>query len=301
MRIGILTSWRVPCGVYQYSARFADALAEIGHEPVILAGRADEHRSVPEESEHEVHDTTTIGMWSDDGQYSIIKGIVNLNLDAIHVQYQSMLFTQPILMTLLRDTNCPLAVTFHDKCQHPSFPYRIFDLKFSHRWDVGPNNVEVIPFGIEDKPPVIRTFGLGRSRFDFIQGICSRNGWVAESTASHEPIFGGGQAWMPHEELLNWLRGADAIVLWYGEEPMAGSSQAARTALAARRQVFTNDTTWFEDLPANTRDYTKVSTLEELEHELQNEFKRPYVDEYSWTNVAKHLIGRYQSAARLAV
>lgn len=299
MRVGILTSWRVPCGVYQYSARLADGLAAAGHEPVILAGRADEHRSVAEESEYEVHDVATIGHWRDDGTHSLdVPFICSLELGAIHVQYQSMLFTQPDLLALSRRMRevfpeRSLAITFHDNCQRPDFPYGAFDLRFSHRWNVGPPDVEVIPFGIEDRPAVVRTFGLGRSRADLIAPICDRRGWVFESAASHETIRGGGQAWRSHEELIAWLREADAIVLWYDDVGAAGSSQAARTAMASRRPVITNDTTWFSDLPPRVDGYSKVSNEAQLERELEAVLARPYVWENSWESVARLLVDRY--------
>jgi hypothetical protein len=302
MRVGILTSWRVPCGVYQYSARLADALSQTGHEPVILAGRADEHRSVPEESGHEVHDVAGIGMWRDDQQYWLdAERIRALELDAVHVQYQSMLFQQGDLAKLADRYRGPVAVTFHDNCQAPSFPYQKFDLKFTHRQGVGPADAEVLEFGVEVRKPVVRTFGLGRTRADIIGDLCLRNDWIFENAASHEPIFGGGQTWQTHDELIGWLRGADAIALWYDDQAAAGSSQAARTAMAARRFLVTNDTTWFSDLPDRTRGYAKVSTPEQMEAELHHEFFNSYTGEHSWTSTADRLMDCYRHAIRTAV
>lgn len=301
LRVGILTSWRVPCGIYQHSARLADALAQIGHQPVILAGRADEGRSYAEESAHEVHDVAQIGLWRDDGQYALnIEKVLSLRLDALHVQYESMLFNQEPLAELaacFRSPNAyhgPTAITFHDSCIRGDFPYQAFDLHFTHRQGVGRG--EVIPFGIENRQPVVRTFGLGRTRSDLIAPICERNGWAFETVATHEPIRGGGQEWRTHEDLIAWLRGADAIVLWYDDNQMAGSSQATRTALAARRPVVTNDTSWFSDLPDETRSYRKVHSLEELESVLVDRFADPYLATNSWRRVAGMLVERYQRA-----
>ena len=302
MRVGLMTSWRVPCGIYQYTSRLADAMAQIpGMEVVILAGRADEHRSVPEESNHEVHDIATIGLWRDDGHYSVavdkICGVNgDLDLDVIHVQYQSMLFTEPDLLLLSHCFNGSLAITFHDRCQSPTFPYEAFNLKFSHRWGTGPRDAETIDMGIEDRPPVIRTFGLGRTRADLIAPVCERNGWVFENAASHEPIHGGGQVWRTHEDLIEWLRGADAIVLWYDPEAMAGSSLGARTAMAARRPVYVNRTEWFSDLPETSGQppyLRKCNDFFELETALRQQFTRPYAEANAWTKVAAKLVDRY--------
>lgn len=298
MRVGVLTSWRVPCGVYQYSARLAEALARRPDtDPVILAGRADEHRSVPEESSMEVHDTGQIGLWRDDGQYSLdVDTIFGLELDVVHVQYQSMLVREPDLQRLREGFRGVYAVTFHDNCLAPSFPVDVFDLRFTHRHGVGVG-AETIPFGIEDRAPVVRTFGLGRTRSDLVAPVCERNGWVFEDAASHEPIHGGGQQWRTHEDLVAWLRGADVVVLWYDDNAAAGSSQAVRTAMAARRQVFSNDTSWFGDLPGNTRGYAKVHDLEHLEKRLVEHFRRGYVESNSWDHVAQRLVYDYKTVA----
>jgi hypothetical protein len=269
--------------------------------PVILAGRADDERSVPEESQHEVHDVAQIGLWRGDGQYDLdIDKILGLDLDVIHVQYQSMLFNQPPLERLTGAFDGPTAITFHDNCQRPDFPYWAFDMHFTHRWNVGPPSAECIQFGIELRPSVVRTFGLGRTRSDYIKLICDRNGWVFEDIASHEPIHGGGQRWRTHPDLIEWLRGADVIVLWYDPQPAAGSSQAARTAMASRRLVVTNDTEWFSDLPDTPVPgiYRKVSTLEELEVVLHDILVPPrYLIENSLDHVVRHLVGCYELAS----
>lgn len=295
MRVGILTSHRVPCGVAEFSNRLADALArQPDVQPVILAGRADEHRSIPEESVHEVHDVAQIGLWRDDSTYTLdIEKILGLGLDALMVEYQSMLFHQAPLADLAVRFPGPTAVTFHDNCQRPDFPANAFDLRFTHRHGVG-IAAEVIPFGIENRPSIIRTFGLGRTRSDLIAPICERNGWTFETAASHEPIHGGGQAWMSHEDLIDWLRGADVVVLWYDPQSMAGSSQAARTAMAARRPLIVNDTEWFADLPRRAYNFQKVHDLDELEAALHARLAAPYVEANSWDRVAALLVDRYQ-------
>jgi hypothetical protein len=252
-------------------------------------------------------------LWRDDGIYGLDsdKILAEDALDVVHVQYQSMLFNQTSLSVLGRmlhsprmteRTPTPYAITYHDNCQRPDFPYGAFDLHFTHRWNVGPPMAEVVPFGIEERPPIVRTFGLGRSRSDLIAPICEANGWVFESAATHEPIQGGGQTWRTHDALISWLRGADAIVLWYDDVGPAGSSQAARTAMAARRPVITNDTTWFSDLPNRAHGgsgplYAQVGTPEALERYLTDLFERSYVEQNSWDHVAALLLERYERAS----
>jgi len=300
MRVGVLTSWRVPCGIYQYSSRLIEALSRIPDvEPVVLAGRADEHRSVPEEmcASIDKYDVAKIGMWRDDRQYDIdMDTIWGLNLGVLHVQYEQMLYHWQALRVLTSNFPGVSAITYHDKCIPPGAVYDGFDLHFSHRWDVGPTAVEHLPFGVEKRAPVVRTFGLGRTRSDYIRPICERHGWVFETIASHEPIHGGGQQWRSHGDLIEWLRGADAIVLWYDDADMAGESQAARTAMAARRPVFVNDVTWFGDLPKRTQGFQKVQTLGELEEELCVTLTNNYIMHNSWDKISERLVERYKHA-----
>jgi hypothetical protein len=265
----------------------------------VLALRADEHRSVPAdagifEAGGEVVDVGTIGHWRDDREYSLdVDAILALDLDVIHVSYETILVTAPALAYLGARFPGRMAVTFHDNCIPGDFPLGDFDLRFTHRWNVGPRDAEVVPFGIEDRAPVVRTFGLGRTRSDYLAPICARRGWVFETAASHEPIRGGGQQWMPHDSLIEWLRGADLVALWYDPQPMAGSSQAARTAMAARRPLITNDTEWFSDLPVRADGYWKVADLAEFERVAESVLERPYVQENSWDAVAALLADRY--------
>ncbi len=306
MRVGVLASHRVPCGIAEYTNRLVEALERRDDiEPVLLALRADGHRSVPEDLDGvEVVDIGTIGLWRDDGVYSLdAERILGLGLEALHVQYQSMLVNQDPLADLATRFDGTAAITFHDNCLLPDFPHDAFDLRFTHRAGVGGGSAEVIPFGIEERPPVVRTFGLGRSRADYLAPICERRGWVFEDVSSHEPIHGGGQAWRSHSDLVDWLRGADAIVLYYDDNPAAGSSQAVRTAMAARRPVFVNDATWFGDLPTQLRQsysgvsFEKVATLDDLEWALAELFSRPYVEENSWDYVASLLCERYAAVS----
>ena len=105
---------------------------------------------------------------------------------------------------------------------------------------IGPRRL--IPQGIDVRPPVIKTFGLGKARIDVVAEICERNGWRFEHSF-------GEDRWLEYEELYRWLRDCDAIVLWYEEDLTSGGSAAAPLAISTRRPVFVNDTEWFRDLP----------------------------------------------------
>jgi hypothetical protein len=303
VKIGLLTSWRTQCGIAQYSAHLARALERNGHATLVLGSRNYDERALPKEEwaesigELAVFD---VELWNRYGKNSLdVDQILALNLDVIHVQYQSVLFHRQRLQQLLDGFQGVSAITYHDNCLPPDMPGP-WDVEFRHREDIGPRG-HVIPFGVENTPPLIRTFGLGRTREDIIRPICERHGWRFESAATSETAF-GGQYWMTQRELHDWLREADAIVLWYDEVPSAGSSQAARTAIATRRPVFLSDTTWFREIPCGYGVH-KLSDATALERSMAQSLSPPFIARCSWDRVAELHLHEYRQAlaARVAL
>jgi glycosyltransferase involved in cell wall biosynthesis len=239
-------------------------------ELVVLGSRNyDERETGEDDVELDVVRCFDVELWNRYGHRALdVETILDLGLDLIHVQFENVLFQLDRLHELMARFDGPVFVTYHDSCNPPSLRHYDFTHAFTHRAGVGPGSPEVIPFPIRKLPAIVRTFGLGRTREDVIAPICDRNGWVFESFATSEQAL-GGQAWKPWRELHDWLRGADAIVLFYDENGMAGSSQAARTAIATRRPVVVNDTSWFAELES-TGNLWKVRDEDELERTLRN-------------------------------
>jgi hypothetical protein len=289
MNIGILTSWRTQCGIAQYSAHLACALERAGHGTLVLGSRNYDERALPKEDfpepigELPVFD---VELWNRYGKHGLdVDMILGVHLDVLHVQYEVVLYNRQRLQELLDRFEGVSAITYHDSCIPPDMPGP-FDLQFRHRENVGPSGT-VIPFGVEIYSPLVRTFGLGRTREDIIRPICGKHGWRYESAATSEAAL-GGQHWKTQTELHEWLRGADLIVCWYPEVEMAGSSQAARTALATRRPLIVNDTRWFADLPERTTNFAKVpDDPTALEAEMVRTLDSPYLAESSWDRVAQ--------------
>ena len=139
------------------------------------------------------------------------------------------------------------------------------------------------------RPPVVKTFGLGKSRDDLIAAVCERNGWRLETSF-------GERRWLESEELYRWLRDCDAIVLWYDEDLTSGGSAAAPLAIATRRPTFVNDTEWFRDLPERTTTLHKVADLDELERAMRAVLADEFAEERSWDRVAATLVADYDAA-----
>lgn len=303
MRVGLLTSWRTQCGIAEYSSHLARALTRVGAEVYVLGSMNDDTNGRHLPADHSwglaalrelpVFD---VQAWRVDRQHRLlVDPILAQDLDVLHVQYEVLLYHREKLRELLARFEGVKAVTWHDNCIPPDVPTN-FDVAFRHREDTGPFGT-VIPFGIEQVPPVVKTFGLGRSRADVIAEICERNGWRFEQSF-------GDQRWLSQSELHEWLREADVIVLWYPPNAGAGSSQAARTALATRRPLIVNTVEWFADLPwgpgATAQDIIHAPDRpEELENALRYVLHRqaePYIEASSWDRVANLHLSAYTAA-----
>ena len=80
----------------------------------------------------------------------------------------------------------------------------------------------------------------------------------------------------------------------HDQDLASGGSAGAPLAIGTRRPVFVNDTEWFRDLPDRTKNLCQVSTLEELEHEMQAVLANEYAEQRSWDVVAETTVDAYR-------
>jgi hypothetical protein len=287
----MLTTWNTQCGIGEYSRHLAGAMRRRGDVDLrIFGSRNVGHRAVREYEEGETP-VFRVQAWDPAASYEFdIDTVLAADLDVLHIQYSNLFYKRPRLIELMRRFDGVVALTYHDKIvPRTTFPHTFPDLLYAHREDVGIGERRYIPQGIDVRPPVIKSFGLGKSRDDIIGAVCERNGWRFETSY-------GEQRWLESEELYQWLRDCDAIVLWYDEDLTAGGSAAAPLAIATRRPVFVNDTEWFRDLPDRTTTVRKVGDVEELEREMRAVLDDPYAAKRSWDLVAETLVTDYREA-----
>jgi hypothetical protein len=282
LKVGLLSSWNTICGIAEYSRSLVQAMRRRGDVHVrVFGSRNFGERDVRgyEEDEMPVMD---IQAWHPDKKSTLdVEVILEADLDVLHIQYSSPFYNRRRLVELMRRFNGVLALTYHDKIIGRGFPWELADILFAHREDVGVGPRKLIPQGIDVRPPVVKTFGLGGKSRDvgLIASICDRNGWQLESTF-------GRQTWKETEELRHWLRDSDAI----------GGSAAAPLAIGTRRPVFVNDTLSFSDLPERTTNLHKVSTPEELELAMREELVNEYAEARSWDRLAAFIVKSYREA-----
>jgi anaerobic selenocysteine-containing dehydrogenase len=290
LRIGLLSTWNTRCGIAEYSRHLATAMRRREDvELTVLGSRNFGERAVGTYEDWAVP-VFDVMPWHPERRLDLdVERILELELDVLLVQYSNLFYNRSRLLELLRRFPGVTALTYHDKCVSRAFPYRLPDLLYSHREDVGVGPRRLIPQGIDLRRPVVKTFGLGKSRLDIIGEVCERGGWDFQHSF-------GEDRWLESDELFAWLRDSDAIVLWYDEDLSSGGSAGAPLAIGTRRPVFVNDTEWFRDLPDQTSNLRKLHTPEELEDALRELFVDAYAEERTWDRVADTLIADFREA-----
>lgn len=284
LKVGMLTTWNTQCGIAEYSRYLVNAMRKRDDLDVTVLGSINYGDRKVQDDEDYVRPSFAVLPWNDYGDHSLdVQGILDANYDVLHVQYEVLLYNQQLFNELLSEYAGLKVITYHDNCIPPGLPVNAFNLQYTHREDVGVGTRYLLPFGIENRAPCVKTFGLGRSRKDIIGAICERNEW--EFACSF-----GEQEWKSTDELTAWLRDSDAIVLYYDDVPSAGSSQAARTAIGTRRPVILNDVTWFKGVEGA---YEIVQDPEQLEYVLQGLLRNPVIEAYSWDNIADGIVIDY--------
>ncbi len=257
MKVGLLTTWNTPDAVAEYSRTLVEGLlTREDIELTVLGSRNQDEQALAEPEEFVLASFDVMPSERDGRDQLDVEPILALGLDVLHVQYTGGLYNLPRLNELLRRFEGLRVVTWHDNVAPEGLEWNRFDAAVTHREGVGPGAPEVLAHPVRSLPPLVRTFGSGRTREDVIRPVCERNGWVFESLAQTPDA--AANPWKAWQDLHDWLRGADAIVLWYDDDPLAGSSGAARTAIATRRPVIVNDTSWFADLPQQSGAFYKV-------------------------------------------
>jgi hypothetical protein len=292
LKVGLLSSWNTRCGIAEYSRSLVEAMRRRGNLRVLVFGSRNFGERAVRPYEADELPSMDIQAWHPDKEMALdVDPILEAGLDVLHIQYSSLFYNRRRLVELMRRFDGVLALTYHDKVIGRGFPWQLPDLLFAHREDVGLGPRRLIPQGIDIRPPVVKTFGLGgKARdVDMIASICERNGWRLETSF-------GRQTWLESEELRRWLRDCDAIVLWYPEVQTSGGSASAPLAIGTRRPVFVNDTLSFSDLPERTTNLRKVSTPEELEAAMRAELVNEYAESRSWDQVASFIIESYREA-----
>jgi hypothetical protein len=292
LRIGLLTTWNTRCGIAEYSRYIAKELRRHEDEvELVVFGSHNYGDHKVREDEDFVVPVFDVPIWSNGSWQFDPQPILDADLDVLHVQYQMLFYNMAVLTDLLQRFPGVKAITYHDNDFFPEFPYELFDLRYTHREGVGLGESTVIPHGVEDRPPVVKTFGMGRSRDDLIKLVCDRNGWEFEKHYGRKD-----REWMEADELYAWLRDSDAIVLWYDEAKGAGSSGAVRIAVSTRRFVVCNSTTWFRDMPRSGPNWKKVDTPAELEAVLREQLGNEFVDRDSWRRITDRHLADYREA-----
>jgi hypothetical protein len=289
IKLGLLTTWNTRCGIAEYSRYIVEQLQKRDDVDVTVFGSINHGDYRLREDEDFVVPTFEMALWANGSDRFLIENILERDIDVLHIQYQMLFYNPPLFEALLRRFHGRTVITYHDNDFPPGFPADQIDFRYTHRIGVGMGECHEIAHGLENRKPVVKTFGRGRSRADIIGAICERNGW------DFQAFFGGtGKAWLETPDLYRWLRDSDAVALWYDEAERAGSSGAVRIAISTRRFVVCNSTTWFNEIPDEGPNFVKADTPDEFERALQQQLGNDFIDRDSWERIAERHVTDYR-------
>ena len=267
MKIGIVTSWNVKCGIAEYSRDLVYALKGIGHDVGVFA------LELPKEIIYKDEDFVQRGAFNLEG------------IDVIHFQNQGSFYSGSYLEKFLekaKELDIKTIVTFHDSAVWDGFDFSNIDIAVALRPDVLENipveSKVIIPMGMLYLPVRICSFGLGRNDDVGVQGVCDDLGFRYR-------VANPKENWLSQGELIEFLKSNDGVVLWYNEVGISGSSSAVKTALSSGRPVFINNCSWFRDIP-NVKNLYRFDSFSQLKVALKD-LENVYNLENCWIEIAK--------------
>lgn len=288
-KIGMITSWGQRCGIAQYTENLVAGLRSLGNDVQVIANIPYEEITHPDEPF--VH-----RLWNVEGRdgvryFDYYKAFQILGgCDVVHVQSEASLYAQTYLPTLQAGLpKSRFVVTHHSTCaanmmptvrMHIAHEERVLDalsIPSGHRASM-PMPSPVVEY---KEPPVLgdtfllRSYGLGRNQDGMVdEAVRQWNGKGVLPKIRFETHY-GHHRWVPFGELLKWIQGAHACILYYPPVGAFVSSSAAYLSLACGRPLVVSNTEWFSKLSA---DHSIIAGRSP--HELYSGLER-LVDGYS--------------------
>lgn len=263
-KIGVVSSWGQVCGIAQYTENLVAAQRALGYDVRVVA-------NIPYEKITHPDEPFVSRLWEVEGRtgnkyFDYAKAFSILGeCDVVHVQSESALYAKTYLPTL--QTGLPssrFVVTHHSTCManmmptvrmHIAHEERVLDalgIPAGHRASM-PMPSPVIEYAA---PPVlgdtllIRSYGLGRNNDDMTnEAVKQWNSRGIKPQIRFETSY-GHHKWLPFAELLKWIQGAHACILYYPPVGAFVTSSAAYLALACGRPLIVSNTAWFSNLSA---------------------------------------------------
>jgi hypothetical protein len=295
MKIAMMTSWGVHCGIAEFSRQLVDEITKVsGQEVMVLGNRwapALECLSTPNIHVH--LDAFRVESWGETtsrvhciNTKQVLEWLEEWGADVLHIQFQQTFFTIQEMDNFCEQLTIPVVVTFHDNFTLPPHgPF--YDAAIVHREEmlsqIQYSTHMELPY--EQHTPNVFAFGLGRNKLHAIKSACERAGVNLDYHDSKA-------RWLSKLELEARIKAADAVIMWYDDIPLhdygvmrtaVAGSAAARLAVSLHRPVLVNLGAWFADLTDEMVIPFGLST-ESLEFALREIFHldRINVNSYSW-------------------
>jgi len=291
MRVAHLTTWGVKCGISEYVTGLIAEMAKRQDNPNFRIFANISNKLTAKDGPM-VSRIFTVRAW-DGNALAFKEELIAYRPDVLHIQYQATLYRVSWLnriMREVRDNGGKVVVTFHDSAIPEELDFSQIDQAIVTRPEVGlfiadnlcgHLDIVEVPLYTPEVKPVIATFGIGRSDRHRIRRVCNNLGYKFK-----EP-----KSWLTEDNLIKFLKSADAVVLWYYNVGIIGSSAAAKLVIACNRPLYVKDIDWFSDIKEDKKSVIKCQYLSDLEEKLAKNFNNLYKKRYNLPKIAqKHII-----------
>lgn len=262
-KIGMITPWGQRCGIAQYAENMVAAIKQLGHEVVVIANIP--YEDLTHKDQPFVHRLFEVEGRTGKRKFDYERAMELLSdCDLIHVQGESSLYAQEYLPSLMgKIVDIPWCITHHSTCMPRIGPNMRFHIAHSEKVldalsiSKPVRAVQPMPSPIVDyaEPPVLgdtlllRSFGLGRNQDDLVKEAVQRvNEALTDLPNIRFETHYGHHKWIPFSELLRWIQGSHACILYYPPVGAQVTSSNAYLALGCGRPLVVSNTNWFSTL-----------------------------------------------------
>lgn len=302
MKIGMLTTWGVQCGIAQHSSFLVEALTKAGHEVQVFhqkGGVTGTDGGIITRPCWEWYGRTN-KVEFDEEALEMMK-----ECDVLHIQYEAFLWHQDYLPKVMKAARGPVFMTHHSSCTGPGCPVSEVKANIVHDNDFPTmQNRVVMPMGIpewdfvtfDQTRPTMGSFGLGRNDDEYCLEAMREASEMLADPIRYETHYGTSK-WVGMLQLRDILQQHRILALIYPKVDAIVSSSAACVALATGLPVLCSNTRWFQHL----RDYVHlVDSKSEMAHliahymtnshnifDMAQQRAKEAVEKRGWSKIAK--------------
>ena len=265
MKIAMMSSWNARCGIAEYSRGLVEELLKQGHDVKVICNKPHSDSLEPPQNDVGRVECFEVTLRSQKIEFDAKMALKVVDwADLLHIQFECGLYHPDWMPPFMEAVAMrkPVVVTMHSGYMWPEFPVGAVSTFIGHDKGIvagltsSRKPVHLISMGVKtdmlehvkdkgyeypDRCNTVVSFGLGRNDDDQCKQAISKLPFA-------DVAFGtsyGDSAWVPADQLRNFLIDSGVISLMYPPVGTNVSSSAAAFALSVPVPLVVSNTNWF--------------------------------------------------------